>query len=253
MTIQETHERIKTNYKARLYSHIFYPCKDSKLELTKLRNFILNITELGDEDFQEWHQEVYKNYLENICPAEVAEDYKLEIFSNLQKFARFIGEKSELRENETKDCVVRALSTAYSISYEEAHKVAKEKFDRPDRKGTINTRESLLKLGEYNGRIAEEVGIECPDVNFVDVDSRDSSRWFKYEGKRPIWSYSKKGEICWASYTVGKFIEENPKGVFFILVSGHALCIRDGVIFGNTADAKQLKTRIQRVFEIKVL
>ena len=51
--------------------------------------------------------------------------------------------------------------------------------------------------------------------------------------------------------TVGKFVKDNPKGTFFMLVRGHAFTIKNGSVIGNWSDAEKLRTRVVTAFEIK--
>jgi hypothetical protein len=60
-----------------------------------------------------------------------------------------------------------------------------------------------------------------------------------------------KGFITTREMTVGTFIKKNPKGTFFVLVSGHAFTIKDGVVIGNWDDAVKTKKRLRCAFEIK--
>ena len=45
---------------------------------------------------------------------------------------------SAIAKSEKNDCFVRALAAGFEISYNDAHAIAKERFNRPDKKGTKN-------------------------------------------------------------------------------------------------------------------
>ena len=60
-----------------------------------------------------------------------------------------------------------------------------------------------------------------------------------------------------AGYTVGKFIQQMQKGTFIILVAGHALAVRDGVMIdnGNYNDdllimQRRDQRRCQHIFQV---
>ena len=60
-----------------------------------------------------------------------------------------------------------------------------------------------------------------------------------------------KGVVKKRQMTIGRFVKENPKGTFFMLVSGHAFTVKDGSVIGNWDDATKLRTRVVTAFEIK--
>lgn len=60
---------------------------------------------------------------------------------------------------------------------------------------------------------------------------------------------SRTKEPC--KMTVGAFVKKFSKGAFLIMVNGHVFSIKDGEIFGNNGDAKKLKTRIIKAWQIK--
>ena len=57
---------------------------------------------------------------------------------------------SIIAKGETNDCVVYATASAFDISYDEAHQVAKRAFGREDRKGvmTLDIMHGVKKLTE---------------------------------------------------------------------------------------------------------
>lgn len=40
-------------------------------------------------------------------------------------------------------------------------------------------------------------------------------------------------DTCPDCYTVGKFADEHPKGTFILALSGHVVCVQDGVIYDS--------------------
>jgi len=53
-------------------------------------------------------------------------------------------------------------------------------------------------------------------------------------GKKELYNPKYKGKkTC---YTVKSFMENYPKGRYFIIVKGHALALVDGVLYGNGSE-----------------
>lgn len=40
-------------------------------------------------------------------------------------------------------------------------------------------------------------------------------------------------DTCPDCYTVGRFADEHPKGTFILALSGHVVCVQDGVIYDS--------------------
>lgn len=162
-------------------------------------------------------------------------------FENGVKYCKSANDQgSEIATRETNDCVVRAFAVAFNIKYDEAHIFCKGFFNRRDRSGTMAVASRLAAHYSLFNQSIEEMGIERP------IGYRDN-KWF---GKGMKWPYKVKGETKYATYTVGKFLEEYSKGTYFILITGHAFAIKDGVVYGNYEDAIKMKVRIEKVFKI---
>jgi len=142
--------------------------------------------------------------------------------------------KTVLAAMETNDCVVRAIASSFSITYEESHSFVEDYFQRKSRKGTRMVYLKMKALREKFGKSVQELGI---------VMEGDSKRSMSFE-------YKVKGEVKYGSYTTARFLKEYSEGTYFILISRHAFCIKDGVIHGNPEDAERLKARIQQAFKI---
>jgi len=112
-------------------------------------------------------------------------------------------------EWENNDCVVRALAIAAETDYATAHQWVKEKLKRPDRKGTSMTAFRLSQLIEAETKINNKHLVPIKELTNSD-----------YTHKK-------------VRYTVGTFSQKHNKGTYFILVKGHALTIKDGVIYDN--------------------
>ena len=133
--------------------------------------------------------------------------------------AAMLKSDSKIAQGETNDCVVYATASAFDLTYDQAHQVVREKFGRKDRKGTrtFSLLNSLRK--EYQ---------ELKALNTYTVHGREIKRRAK----------------------VYSFAKANPQGTYFILVSRHALVIKDGVVYDNKTQGSD-KCNIQYVFKIK--
>lgn len=112
-------------------------------------------------------------------------------------------------EWENNDCVVRAMAIAAETDYPTAHKWVKEMLNRSDKDGTRHTGYKLKKLELSKTKINNRVIKEVPGL----INK-------KYTHK-PV------------KYTVKTFSQNHSKGNYFILVRGHALAIKDGVVYDN--------------------
>ena len=140
---------------------------------------------------------------------------------------------SVIAKNETNDCVVRAISSAFEMHYDEAHQFVKVKFGRKDRKGTAffvgGLRRMIGDKVKINGKSFETMGNEYGHVS--------------YEVKV-------KGQMVKRNMTTGTFIKKYPVGKYLVVVRGHAFSIIDGAVVGNASDATMKKRVINNAFKI---
>ena len=146
---------------------------------------------------------------------------------------------SKIAKGETNDCVVRTFASSFEIPYDEAHSFVAKFFNRQPRKGTYLTSYKLVQMADkkmvINNKTVNVMGVRTNNLMFKSLD---------YDVKV-------KGVIKKRKMTVGKFVKNNPEGTFFVIVSGHAFTIKNGVVIGNWDDAKKLRTRVQCAFHIK--
>lgn len=116
--------------------------------------------------------------------------------------------KSEIAKNERKDCVVRAISSAFGLSYDKAHAYCKNELNRKDRKGTRGFEYKMNKVGTLFGKTVTKIE----------------------KSKRPK--------------TTQGIIRLLNEGTYLVSVAGHAFTIMDGVVIGNSSDAKKGRVRI---------
>jgi len=140
---------------------------------------------------------------------------------------------SVIAKSETNDCVVRAISSAFEMHYDEAHQFVKVKFGRKDRKGTSffvgGMRRMVDDKVKINGKPFETMGNEYGHVS--------------YEVKV-------KDQMVKRNMTTGTFIKKYPVGKYLVVVRGHAFSIIDGAVVGNASDATMKKRVINNAFKI---
>lgn len=111
---------------------------------------------------------------------------------------------------ERSDCTVMAWSNCFDAEYSASHAWMK-KHGRKDRKGmnNLHIRQALENVEK---------------------------------AKVKIGPYSRKNRI-----TLKRFCEEHPVGRYYILVRGHALCVKDGVVYDHSE-----KPRRQVIFAARI-
>ena len=120
---------------------------------------------------------------------------------------------STVSKGEKNDCVVRSISTAAGLSYDAAHKFCKNVFKRENRKGVLH---GVITSGLEKGNFTvEDVEFNAVKLGRADIKNR----------------YKLHGEVIWRDKTLKSFIATHQKGTFLVLVSGHALTIKDGELF----------------------
>ena len=154
---------------------------------------------------------------------------------------------------ENNDCVVRAFMNAAKVSYDVAHEFVATQFNRKEGKGTFATAEILNRLA-----LAKTKVLGRKVISLGRFGNRPMSPIEALEEKVLLNTEYPKGGGTFASFTVGKFLDQNPKGSFFIIVAGHALAIRDGKIFDNANYKDNLfiqkgrdQRRCQAIFQLK--
>ena len=144
---------------------------------------------------------------------------KLENFKN--GYDVTIG--SSLALNEKNDCAVRAFANAFNISYDVAHEFAADKFKRKAKKGTRNMFQTLAELGFATFDLFSDTLF--PETRTYGIHPLKRSK----TGKVVNTSYTHK-EV---SHTVKTFCTQYNKGTYIVIVSKHALTIKDGIVIDN--------------------
>ena len=130
-----------------------------------------------------------------------------------------VSNGSLLAKGEKNDCTVRAIANAFNVCYDTAHGFAADVLKRKARRGTKNT---YLNL------------VSAKNVTF-DLFSNTlfpETKTFKLAGKaspiNPKYTHKK------VKYTVKTFCASHNVGTYILLVKGHALCIKDGIVIDNS-------------------
>ena len=144
---------------------------------------------------------------------------KLENFKN--GYDVTIG--SSLALNEKNDCAVRAFANAFNISYDVAHEFAADKFKRKAKKGTRNMFQTLAELGFATFDLFSDTLF--PETRTYGIHPLKRSK----TGKVVNTKYTHK-EV---NHTVKTFCTQYNKGTYIVIVSKHALTIKDGIVIDN--------------------
>lgn len=130
---------------------------------------------------------------------------------------------SSLAKSENRDCVVRAVASAYDITYEKAHRWVSETFNRKPKRGTFG-----FPIG-------------------MDKISKDGIKINRKLTKRINPSDLKNGR---SQMSVGTFLKLYDKGTYIVRVTGHAFTIKDGVVIGNFEDCIKIKRVVKNAWKI---
>ena len=130
---------------------------------------------------------------------------------------------SSLALNEKNDCAVRAFANAFNVTYDVAHAFAADKFKRKAKKGTRNMFQTLAELGFATFDLFSDTLF--PETRTYGIHPLKRSK----TGKVVNTSYTHK-EV---NHTVKTFCTQYNKGTYIVIVSKHALTIKDGIVIDN--------------------
>ena len=139
---------------------------------------------------------------------------------------------SVIAKGETNDCVVYATASAFGLSYDQAHPIVRERFNRPDRKGTrtINIIKEMKRMVETQ----ESINGQC----IKEIISKATKVYHTY------------GKDVERKNRVSTFIKGHTQGTYLILTGYHALTVKDGTIIDNIKKGSG-KALVKRVFKIE--
>lgn len=156
------------------------------------------------------------------------------------------GYNTKISKSENRDCVVRAIATAFEITYNQAHKFCEKEYGRSHKNGV-----NAIKLYSVNKKISKE-NIEIFGKNMTEIG--DECKW---TGMVKPFTYYKKKDWKGKTYkkqckmTVGTFVKKYPKGTFILSVRGHLFTIKGGtVIGGNREDSRKKRVIVEKAWEI---
>lgn len=142
---------------------------------------------------------------------------------------------SKVAKSEKNDCFVRALAAATDTDYDLAHSVAKDTFNRENKKGTQNM-DIITEMKK-----AEKEGLQMGDLNF-------KVRVLK--GHHTHNTYKLYGKFVDRKKTVKSFIKDHPKGNFLVTVSKHAFAVKDGMLVDNKGEEFRPTRKVDGAYKI---
>ena len=130
-----------------------------------------------------------------------------------------VSNGSLLAKGEKNDCTVRAIANAFNVCYDIAHGFAADVLKRKAKRGTKNTYVNL-------------VGAKKVTFDLFSNTLFPETKTFKLAGKaspiNPKYTHKK------VKYTVKTFCSSHNVGTYILLVKGHALCIKNGIVIDNS-------------------
>jgi len=143
-----------------------------------------------------------------------------------------VTQDSIIAKGETNDCVVYATASAFDISYDEAHQVAKRVFSREERKGvrTIEIMKGVKDLTESKESI--------------------NGKTIKEFLANPKKVYRLHGKDIERKNRVSTFIKEHTQGTYLVITGYHALTVKDGEMIDNITRGSA-RAFVKRVFKVE--
>lgn len=143
-----------------------------------------------------------------------------------------VAKDSKLASVETNDCVVYATAAAFDLSYDAAHAVVRNLFNREPMRGVSSH------------KVTKELMSMCNSP--FTVNGKTVGKFYV----RPSKQYRVSGGYKSRLNKVSTFIKEHPQGTYLILVRGHAIAAKDGVLIDNV-NRGSANSRVRWAFEIK--
>jgi sulfate adenylyltransferase subunit 1 (EFTu-like GTPase family) len=140
--------------------------------------------------------------------------------------------ESKLAKYENNDCVVRAIASAFDMSYDESHSLVSTMFNRKLRKGTDKFTTTMRSLSKSDTKFNNKT------FSYVETSTIDAKQIGSMIIEVPKYT------------TVNQFVKKYTKGTFVVVVASHAFCIKDGVVMGNPEDSVKIKRRVISAFQV---
>ena len=184
---------------------------------------------------------------------------KLDTVIRFKNSYKSITKNDKLAKHETNDCFVRAVMHAFDISYDEAHAFVTKQFGRQPGEGTCNPHIVLRRMAINSMVLFDKYQLQYLGKNPLDAYSYYDPE-ILFNESYPVYRTNENGEevISYAGYTVGKFIQQHQTGTYIIIVAGHALTVKDGVLIDNPEYNDRLlkhqlrdQRRCKYIFQVK--
>ncbi|AOQ26886.1 hypothetical protein [Vibrio phage S4-7] len=134
---------------------------------------------------------------------------------------------------ETNDCVVRAIAVAFNLSYSDAHYYCSRELNRKYRRGVVT-------LKEFDGN--DYLSSQTTPYAF-------NKRHLRNCANRNVIDCTNNSGVGSIGLYIKKFIDKCDKdATYLVLSSGHAYCVKRGVLYGNPKD---IKTYVKLVYKLK--
>lgn len=117
---------------------------------------------------------------------------------------------------ETNDCVIYAIATAFDLDYDSAHKEVSNRMNRKPLSGV--RRSDIIKA------LPEGTTINTKTVTEVI--------------KSPQKMYKVYGNFIPRKNRLSTFVKQNGQGTFLLILRGHAITLKEGVIMNNKRETK---------------
>jgi hypothetical protein len=139
---------------------------------------------------------------------------------------------SKIASSENNDCTVATLASSFDISYDKAHAIAADLFQRKPKRGVYGAvlHSAMVDLKEKENKI----------------NGKTVTKVFN----TPTKDYKCNGRIVARKTRVRSFIKDNPQGTFFITGRNHAMTVKDGVMIDNYRQGSAGMI-IRRAYQIK--
>lgn len=161
--------------------------------------------------------------------------------------------ESDLKDIENNDCAVRALATAFDISYEKAHSYCAKHFNRKRGQGTLfyqGLGKMIANKTQLNGKKVHKIyasGMASQNKYIENLDPKKLVKDFNCIKTSESLKLAKNKTVAHTK----RIMSICKKGTFIVLIKGHTFTIKDGVIYGNLNDALNDKEKAHNVYQIK--
>lgn len=130
------------------------------------------------------------------------------------------GSKSKAN-GENNDCAVKAVAAAFDVSYDQAHDFAQSQWRR-----RCGSRTNINSIIQTMAKISN------PKYELFGKVSKQAKVINEYQTKKGVVKCKSK---------LSTFANKNRTGTYYVLVSGHATVVKDGIVLDNYAPGSTVK------------